>query len=827
MNIQDNSDSSSFVKIPVDKLHKLKYILQELNINIDLEQNDHTDKNEQYEHNNQNENNKYDGNKKDNEDDLDSLTMLDLEDDLNGDIKHDEAYTNNMVSEQPPTLMMHNTPDELDLSSDDENKPFIPHINTNPHETSSNKNMKLKPLEMHIKKQENDTDNPTTTHMKHESSTQIIPMVKTYSNNLNKLNEINEVDKSKNGGIEVIQPEKKIILNVGGKKFNVKKTLIDKLKIDYCKLHKTIKDDGTSIYFLDRDPSYFSKIISLIRLYGFDEDKIISHLQDYSESFINELCFYSLLDKKFSPRPKLRLKRAVTFPARYDDIITIIIDDQTFETLSANLSRSNYFNNKLKICKSKRFYLNDIDPKIFRYVLNFLRIGESYVTSPEIVEMLRTYNVEYEKLEKKKIIDNIVQHYTPHGVEAIQMQIIDCINNLDSRSTQNPNMSTFCKFVDNKYYVPQTMMISPNVENINVLTTTSKLEFDSDILFHLNDKNMMLGDCIDDLLLCIDIPIIKATEPSQYVDFLEYKLIETITVVAHNIKDNSKKVILQTNGDILYMTPFLESKYYSHYHEMMSAVGKESKILFEDNLIDIKRIILPLFLLKGQQNHLPIRKLSDSDISVYLIVKISPLTKIFKNKTKDIPLLNICLIANFIRLAPFINVIKNDMTITQVPINIELNNYPILYVYEKNHQLVIPIQTSNNQIYDTTIIPLDKYGFIKSFFFTIVTQENVIANNLDKFENDLIEIEIIKLNNNKSIFLHSKMDSFLLNSYIPLKKLGYTLPSGMYYYSFSSNPKSNQILGGFDGNSSFIKIKTKKLTGVIKFYIVEYLKEFI
>ena len=651
--------------------------------------------------------------------------------------------------------------------------------------------------------------------------------------------------------MEIIKTENKITLNVGGKKFNLKKSLLGNFGIYYSKLQKIVRDDGRTYYFLDRDPYYFSKIVDLVKIHGFNKEKISAYIENYSEQLISELCAYCLLDKKFAPSPKLKLKRIVAFPSRHDDIIKIVVDDQLFETTSGVLSRSNYFDTKLKMSRSKQFFLLDVDPKVFRYVINFLRTGELYVNNDDIVNFLNNYGIEYDRIESKKISSDIISHYIPNSLDSVENQLNASINFFNPKNY--PIGNSFHPFIDNKYYYPQNMAISLASENINIITTNSQLKFDSDIIFNLTDQTKNLGDSIEDLVLCIDIPILKPTENMEYVNMVEYQIINNISVISSYNSVN--KLMMQTNRDIIYLNPVIYTNNPGEYHELTKIGSNKMKILYENNLIDVHRITLPLFLFKEKQNHLPVKKIISKGGQIYLVVKLAPLTNIIKNYAKDeylhnLPLLNICLIGNFINFPNAMPVLGNNNNIISIPINTELKNKPILYLYDKIHSPITPIDPSANQIYDIVVLPLDKFGYIKDFYFVIVEKDDFINNRIDKFTDGLIELEILRITNDQKKTLpgdkspivlgqvdnsviytgasvYCKLDSIMLNQYIPLKKLGHRLPTGIYYYSFSSDPKENKMLGGLYGPGYVLRIKIKKMLGVVKFFVTEYLQEII
>jgi hypothetical protein len=868
MNNSSTHNNNATIQISTENLEKLRLVLEQLNIKIE-DQISQPDNAELY--NSQSIENEVN----EEEDELEPLVVEDLNDSAD-ELSDENLNTSNIndisipiVNEQPYETTSNDTNEitsddiindveddsELDLASDNDDflmetisqsqqtklKKSSPLLDSN-HPNSSSIPMRFSPITFDHFDRTTETSNFKPSYQKeilNINPNKNYSFVDNFYEDLNPLKciatNLNKNSFTKKSQIDdrvSSKTENKITLNVGGKKFSLKKNLLECLGINYVKLHKILKEDERTIYFLDRDPYYFSKIIGLIKLYGLDQDKIIEHLEDYSEQLISELCYYGLIDKKFNPRPKLKLKRSVTFSSRHGDIIKLIVDDQQFEISSSILSKSNYFDIKLKNGRSTKFYLSNIDPKLFRYVLNFLRVGELYVVNSEIINLLNNYGVEFEKIENKKVKETIVSHYIPHSIESVHNQILGCLNTIDPRLNVIPKTNIMLQFNDNKYYYPDNMFVSPNVENFNLITTTSQLSFDTDIIFNLTDVTKNYGECIEDLLLCIDIPVLKPTEPYEYAEMLEYLMVEHVQIIMNN--DTNSKVLLETSGDLLYLYPIIYTNNSSEYHSMTKISDKKIKLLYDNDLIDIHRITIPLFLFKDKQNILPIRKLIANNISVKLVVKIAPLKKIFKSKIKNIPLLNVCLISNFVNLAPGMNTIKrsenNQSIISIAQINTELLYSPILYIYNKIHFLSVAIENTSNAVYDTVILSLDNFNLIKDFFFTIHDKDDYIAGKMNKFSDNLIELEILQVKENpqtkqKMIFQHTKLDSSMLNYYIPIKRLGHTLPTGIYYHSFSSDPRSSQILGGLMGTGYLLRLKIKKMDGFVKFYVGEYLKE--
>jgi hypothetical protein len=704
------------IQIAPERIEQIKLLFQQMNIPFDLN-NSHSEV----------------PNQSDNLDELDSLD--ELESSSSEDIKEsDLGDSQNINSTQAPLDLDSNTTesDELNEGDMDFDSHFVPPVANPPLPKSAPNN----PIESVLRE---------------------IP------------DEVQKVFRSKinsSGNNE----ESKITLNVGGKKFHFNEKLLKRLNIDYSKL-------GLD-FFLDKDPYYFSQIIDIIRKNGTDSSDIALHVKDYSEQLISELCFYTLLDPKYSPSPKLKLKKSVGFTDGVNSIVKIVIGKQIFYTTDATLSRSTYFS---KIITNKNPIINlsptEIDSKIFRYILNFLRQKEMYVTNTIIEAHLNKLGIEYDLIEKKRIYQNIIPCYEPYSSVAYSTEIPEKYHQKIQSNEKNK--------------------ISYKTENINIINTNNKLEFGSDIIFDLGS----VEDSIEDLVLSIDVPVLKPTDNIEYIDFFEYMLIENLNLILTNSAVHT--VLLSSSNCYQYMYPIIYTNNPKEYHFMTKLDGRKMKIIYQNNLIDINRIILPLFLFG--KHALPIHQLKQNNQTAHLVVKMAPLNKLLKNNSGKplgtIPLLNICLMATCTRS------LSTNKISSQI--------------YERLHTTIVPIQSTTNPIYDVVTIPLEKIGFVKDFFFTIIKKEDYVSNIIDRFVDELIDIEILYVHDGK-VSYHTKADAMVLNSYLPLKKLGHKLPLGVYYYSFSPNPLGPELTGGLNGKSYVLRMRTKKIDGVVKFYANEY-----
>ena len=584
----------------------------------------------------------------------------------------------------------------------------------------------------------------------------------------------------------------------------------------------------------------------------------MDNLRNFSDQLKFELCMYGLLNKQYKPEPTVCLEREVpaigllpnTKPmvqAHHTTNITkITIGDFTFMTHTKNLYVSPILKSKLVRIRSNTLELSDTDFQIFRHVLNLLRYGEIFVNSQEIVDLLSEYKIPYILPTQAKSDEHDylgVCNYNPHPSDGTAMQQSKYIGYFDPRNFPKINNQGFHQFTDNSHYIPSNTNISYATENMNIIHTTSPLKFGSKLIFDLNglnknNTNATHYDCIEDLVLVIDIPVKITTDKDvitiPYHSFAGHHLIDNINIIKH--KDNQVQTIFSTTGQTLYMHPIVYTTNPTEYHSITKFKDTPTKVLYNNTLIDIHRLTIPLHFPEHHQNHLPIGKSHTENSQLQLVVDVAPVNKIIAadnlhpNLLSNIPLLNTNLMCNLVTMPSVIPTLTLDpktkkQQIVQTTINVDFKTQPHIYLYNHTHNITIPTKNlgeSINELYHTITIPLDRFGLIKDFYLIVVSEEDHNNGVLDKYIDALLELEIFEIKTPNQVILHTQLDGTIMNQYIPLRKLGHNLPQGLYYYSFSSDPMQNKILGGFMGKSSMMRLKIKKLDCLVKLFVRQY-----
>lgn len=565
--------------------------------------------------------------------------------------------------------------------------------------------------------------------------------------------------------------------NVGGANFNLTDDIIEGFKIDIHKLFK-IKDElNKDVYFLDRDPNYFTQIVEIAQKYD-SFNSFEKELDSLSDNLIAELCRYKLIDAKFKPEAIIKVKKTVEFEdlriTPYDTLVIIEIGEEVFETYSKTLARSKHFERQLKMryqsqaagrsIKVFNFKLMGIKANEFRYVLNFLRHSELFVSTKGITDLLKKYEIDYVSTDESKIHKQMV-------------------------SVDEP--------IDQKYLVEQMQQFNiDSIETYNIISTEkkTKLEFGTDLIFNLKPEHLGHADCITDLLLVIDLPILNPIDKMNYVDNIQYKIIENINII--DVQKDNTTLLLYANSKSLSLWPIIYTNKQKEFQNLGNPMEKK-KLIYDNSLIDLHRIYINLNLL-GEKQYLPVYAMNPK-----AIVKIAPLSNIiFSNKKvdKEINLLNVYMIAK----------VKSNLIPKQ----------SITCHFHKLHTITVQIRQYSDNFRNIASMTLGKLGIIKEFYFTISENPKTKHEQIS-YTDALIDVSIMKQVTNAThkteYLLVTRIDSFILNSYGPLMKNGCELPKGVYYHSFASSGSQS----GLPGADNLLIIKTKKIDGFINLFIVE------
>jgi hypothetical protein len=580
-----------------------------------------------------------------------------------------------------------------------------------------------------------------------------------------------------------------IYMNVGGKKFLLGETLISHFKINLSKL-QTEKTDKTT-YFLDRDYCYFQQIINYLKKYG--REALEENKSNFSKNMLQELCHYGFISPDHYPEKIIIMSKGIR---KYNDTVKIVVDGVPFETLKSTIMGSKFILDKMKMYRTNSFTITNVNANIFRCVLNFLRNGALFTENKKIVDALKYYKIDYEVVNKRPSVKGTpVSYYYPNYPETIKTQ-----QNLSINFINNSNESMID---DNDRYSPSANnRVSYASENMNCIFTESKLQYGGDIVFNITPTH---GDCLEDIIVCLDLPIIGDTEMSYKSD-IEHKIIQEATLVHYS--GGKKTILCRTSSEVMYLHPII---YTNNGDEYMAIKKKLVEILYCDNFVSAYRITLPLFMILEPNNHVPILKASSTG-AIYLHVKVAPLEELTTG-TGIQPLLNAFLRCNFIN-TPYTVPTNTNGKISMMAINKELVKVQSMYMYNIPHTIHIPIERGNNDFFNVTYISLSRLGNIKDFYCIICTTHEDFSRP-DKYLDILIEIEVVQILNDNSMVSYTKVDSTMLTEYNPLKRLGHTLRKGMYYHTFSTTPLSSRINGGFCGSNHALAIRTKKMDGII------------
>ena len=571
-----------------------------------------------------------------------------------------------------------------------------------------------------------------------------------------------EIELSSEEIAEEIKLDDRITINVGGRKFNFKPSLLNLLCIDYKNLPLT----KNNIYFLDRDPNNLMTVITMLKNTDMDKEKLKKAIDEFDEpkkSIIkHEMFLYNVWDElnevMVEIDPVSCERGEITMVESNQDIV--------FETT--------VFGSNNNIGKFNAYPL--------RHVINFLRFGKYYYMDDEMRFILKSMKIKYKNL---KSIKTIVSNYQTSEEDAVAFQFMTRTSIFNGEDAK-PNL------IDNGLYNPDAMRASLTTEMMDIISTdSSSLKFNTDIEYIIEDS---IEDLMNDIILCVDI--MKIDYDDAIKNGIGYSLLKYIEVYVFSPDTSSEILLLRTTGDRLRLDSVIYSEN-SNVYNRMASLTDDMQILYEDNLIDLYRITLPLFFFRDIKSFIPIRKIINRGMKMKIKLNINAPTGHI-----DSPLLNAFFMVNGVVL-PYQCFIRNEVTKVNEykQINSHFVSVPFLYSFRLAKEIIIKSDTI-----DLMINPPTGDNIIDFFFVT--------ADDSNKYEDNLVQMEIF-VGPEKKFF--GRADTMMLSTYLPLKRLGHVLPRGVYYYSFSPTPQRSENNGSIMSNGLTIKLKMRRMS-TVKFY---------
>lgn len=400
--------------------------------------------------------------------------------------------------------------------------------------------------------------------------------------------------------------EDKITIDVGGKLVEIKPSILDMMKININNLLRTNENN----YFLDRDPKNFSKIKKILEKNFLDiDDKLIDPQLQF------EAYKYGIIES-VQIKPKIILKKSVDFDEN-EKIIKILLKDSIALTTSTTISKTN-LNPDQDIID-----LRKVDGKIFRYILNLLRLGKLYVYSSKILDLLKELNVNFEKCQ------NI--SYENDSIVSDVMALTDIPSNLIKTYRTNE-----INFLGESYPI--------------TIPAENTIGLDMPVIFNLS-KYINKYNAFFDLELFIDLPKIDPINLDNYHEKIELLMIDSLDFFVIDQNKQSKKIlsiIPNANNN---------SDFSKSYHNL----------LYSDNLIEILRIKISFDHFK-ENNPFDMTYFNESNTILVLAINFNKINMF--STSKNINLLNVFLLTKINRTTnKILSAYKNTQKINNLKKN--------------------------------------------------------------------------------------------------------------------------------------------------------------
>jgi hypothetical protein len=585
------------------------------------------------------------------------------------------------------------------------------------------------------------------------------------------------------------------IINICSKKIKINNSDLNK----YSFLNKIIDKYD----FIDMDPHIFNYILNVVQ--SINKLTQTHHHKKYN----NTLVKLGILGTELYIKPKIILPLTEYNKPDKFMIYTINVRGKQYKTYKYILIKSPLLYREILNTNKNEIYI-DQDYTIFNLVLNLMRNNETCYFPSKYINELNIYELKYINVEQRttKIENNTKIHFLNDTFQnnnttslAGELQILsneskigtgdihDILSNFNDYSykTINQNDKIYSPSSSDQFFNINpcnsiSIIYDENNNKQNVMDDDVIINFGKILAFNLSNN---YGDMIDDILVQLDISKLLY---GSFVNNLGNMIIKRIYI---NLNDST---IINFTGEYLD----IYNKLYVKYENQNNDINDSNS-----------RILIPIKI----SEKIPIRK---ENINLVLYIELQDKQKCIINydDTIDISkiggdLINVSLIVNYINL-------HNEKSKI-----LENNN---LYIYNNVKLITKNISPpTDNFNYCLTVVPLDSFNYIKDLIFVIHSYDDIKISNYFNYIDEIIDIEL-KIGDN-TLF---KLDKLMLNKYIPFKYFSkFPDSNGIYYYSFSANPKSNKLFGGLnihfnEEHKITAHIRTNVFKGVIHIYSNNY-----
>ena len=594
-------------------------------------------------------------------------------------------------------------------------------------------------------------------------------------------------------------------LDVGGQKFKLPKSELQKIPY-FDRLLSS--GQPRKKYFIDRDPQIFSMIL---------DQKGVVDVNVKNKKYLADFINYGLVEVQPNWNPKIKLMGQGSLD-QDNSVVTIEMGGKKFRTYRSTLRRAEFFKKFLEDASCQKMTLS-YDPAAFSQVLNLLRNGQLYYFPQKYFRDLDHYGIMYclpQEQNKRGYLDDT------YGHESVDREAGTAQITSTKMIYQNSNIMEFLK---NRVVTPQyrpgskeelhTIGNSEQYFSISASQTMGHVVTGSQIVSYVEeevdvnfgktivfDLPSKYGELIEDVLVVLELG--GLVQGNYWVNKLSNILLKKCWLAI----DGEPVVTVYGEYLDLYEKTFLGTgKGYERMNFVYESVEEAQRRSVQD-----LRLLIPLYMIWDRKNCVPVVK---EQFKMQIFVELQEKHRCSQNMERGGEMKNCHLLVNYAR-----------------PQSVEAKFIAAsqgLYMYNNVERIYQNISTSEvSPHFYQTVIPLVNFRFSKDLMIVIHHEDDLADGRYFEYYPGLLDAELLITLPEGKILTHWKYDNLMLGTYLPNKYLGQVPKSdGIYYCSFSPDPRSNKMLGGLNCSSSGplevnLVVRTQKIKGVIHVYSNNY-----